>query len=56
MLMRQPFAGVWLPAQIEMRAVLWLATGRYELRLARTFTNYREAVTGGRLRAVPELR
>lgn len=56
MSMRQPFTGVWLPAQIEMQAVLWLATGRYELRLARTFANYREAVTGGRLRAVPELR
>ena len=56
MSMRQPFAGVWLPAQIEMRAVLWLATGRYELRLARTFTNHREAVTGGRLLAVPEPR
>ena len=56
MSMRQPFARVWLPARIEMRAVLWLATGRYELRLVRTFANYREAVTGGRLRAVPELR
>lgn len=56
MSMRQPFADVWLPARIEMRAALWLATGRYELRLARTFANYREAVTGGRLRAVPEPR
>ena len=56
MSMQQPFTGVWLPAQIEMRAVLWLAIGTYELRLARTFANYREAVTGGRLRAVPELR
>lgn len=56
MAMRQPFAGVWLPARIEMRAVLWLATGRYELRLARTFANYREAVTGGRLLVVPEPR
>ena len=56
MSMRQPFTGVWLPAEIEMRAVLWLANGRYELRLARTFSNYREAVTGGRLRAVPEQR
>ena len=54
MSMRQPFAGVWLPAEIEMQAVLWLATGRYELRLTRTFANYREAVTGGRLREVKE--
>ena len=52
MSMRQPFTGVWLPGQIEVRAVLWLATGRYELRLARTFANYREAVAGGRLREV----
>ncbi len=43
MSMRQPFSGVWLPAQIEIRAVVRLATGRYELRLARTFANYREA-------------
>ena len=56
MSMRQPFTGVWLPAQIEMQAAVWLATGRYELRLARTFGNYREAVTGGRLRAVAEPR
>ena len=56
MSMRQPFSGVWLPAQIEIRAVVRLSTGRYELRLARTFANYREAVTGGRLRAVSEVR
>lgn len=49
MSMRQPFAGVWLPAQIEVRMVIWLATGRYEFRLTRTFANYREAVTGGRV-------
>ena len=56
MSMRQPFSGVWLPAQIEIRAVLRLSMGRYELRLARTFANYREAVTGGRLRAASEVR
>lgn len=56
MSMRQPFSGVWLPAQIELRAVVRLSTGRYELRLARIFSNYREAVTGGHLRAVSEVR
>ena len=56
MSMRQPFAGVWLPARIEVRSVLSLATGTYELRIERTFANYREAVTGGRLLAVPEPR
>ena len=55
MSMRQPFAGVWLPAQIEVRMVMWLATGRYEFRLTRTFADYREAVTGGRV-LVPEPR
>ena len=54
MSMRQPFGGVWLPAQIEVRAVLRLATGMYEMHLVRTFTNYREAVTGGSVREVPE--
>lgn len=55
MSMRQPFAGVWLPAQIEVRMVMWLATRRYEIRSVRTFANYREAVTGGRV-LVPEPR
>ena len=56
MSMRQPFAGVWMPGQIEMRAVMRLATGTYELRSARTFSNYREAVTGGRLLGASEER
>ena len=55
MSMRQPFAGVWLPAQIEVRMVMWLAARKYEFRLVRTFANYREAVTGGRV-LVPEPR
>lgn len=55
MSMRQPFAGVWLPAQIEVRMVMWLATRKYEFRHVRTFANYREAVTGGRV-LVPEPR
>ena len=56
MSMRQPFAGVWMPGRIEMRAVMRLATGTYELRSARTFSNYREAATGGRLLGISEER
>jgi len=52
MTMRQPFPGVWLPARIDMRAALSLATGTYEATATRTYTNYREAETGGRVRTV----
>ena len=56
MTMRQPFPGVWLPSRIDMRAALSLATGTYEATATRTYTGYREAETGGRLRAVgPDL-
>lgn len=51
MTMRQPFPGVWLPARIDMRATLSLATGSYEAAGTRTYDNYREAETGGRVRA-----
>lgn len=52
MTMRQPFPGVWLPARIDMRATLSLATGTYEATATRTYANYREAETGGRVRTV----
>ena len=52
MTMRQPFPGVWLPARIDMRAALSLATGSYEAAGTRTYDNYREAETGGRVRGV----
>ena len=52
MTMRQPFSGVWLPARIEMRASLSLATGTYEATATRTYSNFREAETGGRVREV----
>ena len=52
MTMRQPFPGVWLPARIDMRATLSLAIGSYEASGTRTYDNYREAETGGRVRAV----
>ena len=52
MTMRQPFAGVWLPAELEMEAALSLATGRYEMRGRRSYANYREAESGGRIRSI----
>lgn len=52
MTMRQPFPGIWLPSRIDMRAALSLATGTYEATATRTYTGYREAETGGRVRAV----
>ena len=52
MTMRQPFPGVWLPARIDMRAALSLATGTYEATATRTYANYREAETGGRVRTI----
>ncbi|MXZ73356.1 MAG: hypothetical protein F4Z04_17885 [Acidobacteria bacterium] len=51
MTMQQPFAGVWLPSEVEMRAAFSLATGRYEAHNIRRYTNYREAESGGRIRS-----
>ena len=56
MTMRQPFEGIWLPERIDMRAAVSLATGAFELSGTRAYTNYREATTGGRIRAIgPDL-
>lgn len=54
MTMRQPFDGVWLPAQVDVQVSLSLASGRYELRGRRTYSNHRQAESGGRIRsAIP---
>lgn len=56
MTMRQPFEGIWLPERIDMRAAVSLAIGAFELSGTRAYTNYREATTGGRIRAIgPDL-
>lgn len=56
MTMRQPFEGTWLPERIDMRAAVSLAIGAFELSGTREHTNYREATTGGRIRAIgPDL-
>ena len=43
MTMSQPFAGVWLPRDIKIHAGLTLASGSFEVALARAFSGYREA-------------
>jgi len=50
MRMTQAFAGVWLPARIEGRGVLSLATGSYEVHYATQYVNYREAAVKVRIR------
>ena len=52
MTMGQPFEGVWLPAEIEIRAAMSLATGSYEMTGTRSYSNYRAADSGGRIRTI----
>ncbi len=52
MTMGQPFEGVWLPEEIEIRAAMSLATGSYEMTGTRSYRNYRAADSGGRIRTV----
>jgi hypothetical protein len=52
MTMARVLDGVWLPAEITMRAGLQLATGRYTFRYARTFYDYKKAEVGARIRTI----
>ena len=52
MTMGQPFEGVWLPEEIEIRAAMSLATGSYEMTGTRSYSNHRAADSGGRIRTV----
>ena len=52
MTMGQPFEGVWLPREIEIRAAMSLATGSYEMTGTRSYRNYRAADSGGRIRTI----
>ena len=52
MTMGQPFEGVWLPEEIEIRAAMSLATGSYEMTGTRSYSNYRAADSGGRILSV----
>lgn len=50
MTMKQPFDGIWLPDKVELDANMSLATGTYSLSAIRTYSNYRKATSGGRIR------
>jgi hypothetical protein len=50
MTMAKVLDGVWLPAEIDMRGGLSLASGAYRFEYGRRFANYRKAETGARIR------
>lgn len=49
MTMGQPFAGVWLPNQVELRFGAMVATGAVDIRYRLEYRNYREASSAGRM-------
>ena len=51
MTMGQPIEGVWLPAQVELTGKVTTALGTYGVTYARSFSDYREAETGARIRS-----
>jgi hypothetical protein len=55
MTMARVLDGVWLPSRISMNVELSVAVGSYAGRYERTFTNYKKAEVGARIRMqVPE--
>ena len=50
MTMGRPLDSVWVPERIEASGVMTMASGSTTVAYSRTFSNYREARTGGRLR------
>lgn len=50
MTMGRPLDGVWLPERIEASGVMTMAAGSATVAWSRTFTDYRLARTGGRVR------
>ncbi len=50
MTMFQPFAGVWLPRDITIRAGISLASGSFDAHYDRTFADYREADVKSKIR------
>ena len=47
--MAQPIGGVWLPRRMTLRGRATAAPGTFEMRFTRDYTDYREALTGGRI-------
>ena len=56
MTMARPRDDIWLPERIDASGVMTMANGSTTVAYSRTFSNYREAVTGGRLRPRPSER
>ena len=52
MTMARVLDGVWLPAAIDARGGLSLASGGYQFEYARRFSSYKKAVTGARIRTM----
>jgi hypothetical protein len=49
MTMAQPFPGVWLPRDVDMRLSAMLAIGSVDFQYRLDYLNYREAATSGRI-------
>ncbi len=49
MTMGQPFPGVWLPRDVDMRFAAMLAIGPIDFQYRLDYLNYREATTSGRI-------
>ena len=49
MTMGQPFDGVWLPRDVDLRLSAMLAVGPVDFRYRLDYLNYREATTSGRI-------
>ena len=47
--MAQPIGGVWLPSRMILTGGATTALGAFEMRLTREYTDYREALTSGRV-------
>jgi hypothetical protein len=56
MSMGQPFPGIWLPREIDIRAGVTLAVGSFEAGYGRRFDQYREAATSYKIRIPKEAR
>jgi hypothetical protein len=53
--MGQPIGGVWLPRRMTLSGGATTALGAVEMRFTREYTDYREALTGGRLVGVGDV-
>lgn len=53
--MTQPIGGVWLPHRMALTGRATTALGGFELRLTREYSDYREALTSGRLVGAAEV-